>query len=440
MIYPNEPKIREIELKYDKKDLKTWGTFGAHDPSIFKDKDYYYVFSTDIIEENLIRPAVQIRRSKDLINWEYIGSAVENVPKDAYEWTNASGVWAPEVIKVNDEYYLYYCASTFGKTRSCIGLLKSKSIEGPWVDEGIVIKTDFDSDRNAIDPNLVYDRNNELWMSYGSFWTGIYIVKLDKSTGKPKYSNDMGKQIASRSYRVDGAIEGPYIVYNLKYDKYYLFVSYDSLFSDYNIRVGRADNIEGPYVDINGIEMTDINTENPNYVGNKIMGGYRFRDHQGFIAPGHNSILNDYENYYIVHHIRECNNPFNFFMNIRKIFWSDNGWPLISPERYSGEIEQEIEEYYIPGEWEFIILYRDLNRVIDSKLVTLNCNKSITLDYQGSWDYYNKDNMKIDVKLGNKEESFKGKISVAWDWELNKETLVITAMNNEGLTLWGKKR
>ena len=440
MIYPNEPKIREIELKYDKKDLKTWGSFGAHDPSIFKDENYYYVFSTDVIEENLITPAIQIRRSKDLINWEYIGSVLENIPKDAYEWTNASLVWAPEVIKVNDEYYLYYCVSTFGKTRSCIGLLKSKSIEGPWIDEGIVIKTDFDSDRNAIDPNLVYDRNGELWMSYGSFWTGIYIINLDKYTGKPKKPYDMGKQIASRSHRVDGAIEGPYIVYNIKYNKYYLFVSYDSLFADYNIRVGRADNIEGPYIDINGIEMTNINTENPNYVGNKVMGGYRFRDHQGFIAPGHNSILNDCENYYIVHHIRECNNPFNFFMNIRKIFWSDDGWPLISPERYSGEIEQEIEEYYISGEWEFIILYRDLNRVIDSKLVSLNHNKSITLDYEGNWDYYNKDNIKINIKLESKEESFKGKISVAWDWELNKETLVITAMNNEGLTLWGKKR
>ena len=440
MIYPNEPKVREIENNSDNKDLKAWGTFGAHDPSVFKDKDYYYVFSTDVLEKDLTNPAVQIRRSKDLINWDYIGNAVDKVPKDAYEWTNASGVWAPEAIKVNDEYYLYYCASTFGKTRSCIGLLKSKYIDGPWIDEGLVIKTDFNDDRNAIDPNLLYDRDGELWMAYGSFWTGIYIIKLDKNTGKPKKSNDMGKQIARRSHIVDGAIEGAYIVYNIKYDKYYLFVSYDSLAADYNIRVGRADNIEGPYTDINGVEMTDINTCNPNYVGNKIMGGYRFRDHHGWLAPGHNSVLNDFEKYYLVHHIRSGNNPMKFYMNVRKIFWSEDGWPLVSPERYAGEVEQEIKEYLIIGEWETIILYRDLNRIIDSKLVNLNFNKSISLDFKGYWRFYNRDNIELKLEIANKEEVFKGKISSAWDWELNKPTMIITAINDIGVSIWAKKK
>lgn len=440
IIYPNEPKARFIEANFESNDLKLWGTFGAHDPSIFKDNDFYYVFSTDVLEKDLINPAIQIRRSKDLIEWEYVGSAVDKVPESAYKWTKAEGVWAPEVIKVDDRYYLYYCASTFGKTRSCIGLLTSNSINGPWIDEGIVIKTDFNDNRNAIDPNLILDKTNRLWMSYGSFWTGIYIVELDKYTGKPINENDIGKQIATRSHLVDGAIEGPYIVYNIKFDKYYLFVSYDSLFADYNIRVGRADNIEGPYTDINGTDMTDINVENHNYVGNKIVGSYRFTNSNGWLAPGHNSVLNDNEKYYLVHHIRKADNPNKFYMNIRKVFWTDDGWPLVSPERYAGEIEQEIKEYSLPGSWEFIILYRDINRIIDAKKVKLNKDKSISGDLIGNWRFNKNDNIEIQLIIANELEIFKGKISTAWDWELNNPTMILTAINEIGISLWGKNQ
>lgn len=436
--YPNEPKVRFIENNFEKNNLKLWGTFGAHDPSIFKDNDSYYVFSTDVLEKNLINPAIQIRKSKDLINWEYIGSVVDKIPISAYEWTKADTVWAPEIIKVYNKYYLYYCASTFGKTRSCIGLLKSESINGPWEDKGIVIKTDFEDNRNAIDPNLIFDKEGRLWMAYGSFWSGIYIIELSKVTGKPILENDIGKQIACRSHLVDGAIEGAYIVYNVEFDKYYLFVSYDSLFSDYNIRVGRSDNIYGPYLDINGVEMTNINVENHNYVGNKILGGYRFKDSPGFIAPGHNSILNDNEKYYLVHHIRRADNPNKFYMNIRKIFWTKEGWPMVSPERYAGEEEQDIQKYQVLGEWEIIIFYRDLNRVIDSKTIFIKKDNTIYGNFKGSWDLIEKNIIKIELNIANKIESFSGKLSVAWDWELNKPTIVLTAINDIGISLWGK--
>ncbi|MBS5951337.1 MAG: arabinan endo-1,5-alpha-L-arabinosidase [Clostridium sp.] len=440
LIYPNEPKARFIESNFEIDNLKLWGTFGAHDPSIFKDDDIYYVFSTDVLEKNIMKPAIQVRMSKDLINWEYIGTAVDKVPKLAYEWTKSKGVWAPEVIKINGKYYLYYCASTFGKTRSCIGLLKSNSINGPWIDTGIVIKTDFNDNRNAIDPNLILDKEGRLWMAYGSFWTGIYIVELNKYTGKLLIESDIGKQIACRNHFVDGAIEGPYIVYNIEFDKYYLFASYDSLSADYNIRVGRSDNIDGPYLDINGIEMTDINVENHNYVGNKIIGSYRFIKSHGWLAPGHNTVLNDNEKYYLVHHIRKADNPNNFYMNIRKLFWSEDGWPMTSPERYAGEIEQEIKEYLLPGNWETIILYRDINRIIDSKKVYFSNYKSISGDLNGNWIFYEKDNIEIQLWIANKIEIFKGKISTAWDWESNNPTIILTAINEIGISLWGKKQ
>lgn len=437
--YPNEPKVREVELNFNKNDLDLWGTFGAHDPSIFKDNDFYYVFSTDVLEKDLINPAIQMRKSKDLINWEYVGNVVNKVPLIAYEWTRADGIWAPEVIKVENKYYLYYCASVFGKTRSCIGLLESDSINGPWKDNGIVIKTDFKDNRNAIDPNLILDKEGRLWMAYGSFWNGIYILELNRDTGKPKFKNDFGKQIACRSHLVDGAIEGAYITYNSIFNKYYLFVSYDSLFSDYNIRVGRSDSIEGPYVDINGVEFTNINVENPNYVGNKIIGGYRFKNSSGFISPGHNSVLNDEENYYLVHHIRNVENHNKFYLNIRRIFWTDGGWPIVSPERYAGEEYQEIKKCEILGDWEIIILYRDLNRIIDSKSIVIKDNNTILGDFNGLWSLNQKDKIKIELNIANKKEVFSGNMSVAWDWEFNKPTIIITAINDIGISLWGKR-
>jgi len=440
MIYPNEPKMKDFINKDRLEDSKEWGTLGAHDPSIFKDGNEYYVFSTDARVGGIAKPAVQIRKSKDLIKWEYVGQALDDIPKEAKMWTEADGIWAPEVTKVEDEYYLYYCASSFGKNKSYIGLLKSKSIDGPWKDEGIVIKTDNGDDRNAIDPNIAYDKNGDMWMSYGSFWTGIYLIKLNKNTGKPAKEDDIGINIARRHHSTEGAIEGPYIIYNDKYDKYYLFVSYDSLGSDYNIRVGRSDNIEGPYVDINENRMTDTKAVNPNNVGNKIIGGYRFGDKEGWIAPGHNSILKDKEDYYIIHHARKEYNSNWFYMHVRKILWSDDGWPMILPERYAGEVEQKVKKELLIGKWELIILYRDVNRLMVSKIYEFKENGEIYGEFKGGWRISNDNNIEIDIEIRNEKENYKGKVIPVWDWEEDIKTIAFTAIDKNSVVLWGKKR
>ncbi len=207
MNYPKEPKIKDLEYRNDLDINVNIGSLGAHDPSIFKDNDEYYVFSTDTNIVKNMKIAIQVRKSTDLINWTYQGELLSNIPEKAKFWTGAKGIWAPEVIKVKNQYYLYYCASSFGKNKSCIGLLKSNSLEGVWKDYGIVLKTDNGDDRNAIDPNLVYDKHGRLWLVYGSFWSGIYIVELDENTGKIKRDGDLGIQIASRNYCVEGAVE-----------------------------------------------------------------------------------------------------------------------------------------------------------------------------------------------------------------------------------------
>lgn len=440
VVFPEDPKQGELKDISIINKSSEWGALGAHDPSVFKDGDTYYVFSTDARVGGIPTPGIQVRKSKDMINWKYVGTAIDGVPLEAKEWSNAEGIWAPEMTKIGDEYYLYYCASSFGKNKSYIGLLKSKFIEGPWKDQGVVIKSNYSDNKNALDPNIVYDRDGQMWMSYGSFWNGIYLVRLDKETGKPVDDNDMGINIARRDSSVSGAVEGPYIIYNNEQDKYYLFVSYDSLSEDYNIRVGRADNIEGPYLDINGNEMTDTTSFNPNDIGNKIAGGYKFGEGQGWMAPGHNSVLNDNGEYYIYHHVRLEESPDWFYLNVRKIVWSKDGWPMLSPERYSGEKEQKIESKAIAGEWETIIQDKNINTVIPSTKYTFTSNGKIKNENQsGKWNLTEDNIITITLPNNNGEEAeYQGQVLPAWDWENNKRTLVFTAIDKTGIAVWGK--
>ncbi|WP_026887230.1 arabinan endo-1,5-alpha-L-arabinosidase [Clostridium beijerinckii] len=438
--FPENPKIEELRDSSIVLDKSNWGTLGAHDPSIYKDKDTYYVFSTDARVGGPATPGIQVRKSKDLINWEFIGQALKGIPEEAKKWSNAQGIWAPEVTKVGDQYYLYYCTSSFGKNRSYIGLFKSKSIEGPWEDQGLVLKTNQGEDRNALDPNIVYDKDGQMWMSYGSFWSGIYVVKLDKNTGKPLNLNDKGKNISKRDAAVSGAVEGPYIIYNEEQKKYYLFVSYGSLSSDYNVRVGRADNIEGPYLDSNGNDMTDISNSKPDEIGNKILGGYKFGDSEGWMAPGHNSILNDNGNYYIVHHVRTEKNKDWFYLNVRKILWSEDGWPIVSPERYTGEKEQAIEKNALIGNWQVILQDKNNNKIIPSEQYEFASNGKIKNEKQsGKWELDGDNNIYIELTNSNGEKiEYSGKVIPSWDWENKKQTIVFTAIDSNGISLWGK--
>ncbi|MDT8719147.1 arabinan endo-1,5-alpha-L-arabinosidase [Clostridium sp. 19966] len=416
-------------------DSSKWGTLNTHDPSIFKDGDTYYVFSTDARIGGSVAPGIEVRKSKDMINWQYVGQALKGVPAEAEEWTGAQGLWAPDVTKIGEYYYLYYAASSFGKNTSYIGLERSKSIEGPWEDMGCVVKTEEGDNMNAIDPNIVFDDEGSLWLSYGSFWTGIYILKLDKNTGKPEDKEDKGKNIASRSSSVSGAVEGPYIIYNDKQKKYYLFESYDSLAKDYNVRVGRADKIDGPYVDIEGNDLTDT-TIDPNKVGNKILGGYKFADTVGWMAPGHNSVLKDGEDYYIFHHARVENEVNWFYLNVRKIVWSEDGWPMVSTERYAGEKEEKIDKALVPGKWDVIILKKDDNGIISSKEYDLKKNGRVN---GGTWELSGDNSLTIKLS-DKKEDTYKCKILPAWDYENNRRTIVFTGINKNGLAIWGKMK
>ncbi|QOS77335.1 arabinan endo-1,5-alpha-L-arabinosidase [Paenibacillus sp. JNUCC31] len=442
--FPAAPQDNQLYDTSILDDESRWTVNNAHDPAIIKTDQGYYVYSTDVRVAGEAKPGVMVRKSDDLINWTWVGQALPGIPQDALDWTGAVNLWAPDVIQVGDTYRMYYSASTFGSTRSAIGLQTSTSPEGPWKDEGLVVKTaENEKDKlNAIDANPIVDAEGNPWMVYGSFFDGIYIAPLDPETGKFK-EKGYGTRIAARDRATEeGAVEGPYIVYNPEFKKYYLFVSYDSLFEDYNVRVARSDSITGPYTDVNGMNMLD--TEHlPQYeVGTKILGGYRFTEGEGWIAPGHNSVLQDGADYYIVHHARGETDKNWPYLHVRKMLWTKDGWPVVSPERYAGETAQDIPKSLIAGEWEGIALDPSVDGQVQAVPYELESNGQIKSGKgSGKWTFDGKQTLTLEWKEspwgGDSTEELK--LLPSWDWERSQPALVVTGLSDRGIAVWGKQ-
>jgi arabinan endo-1,5-alpha-L-arabinosidase len=261
------------------------------------------------------------------------------------------------------------------------------------------------------------------------------IVQINKDTGLLE-EKGLGKNIASRPTYVQGSVEGAYIKYNSHTKYYYLFVSYGSLSSDYNVRVGRSKAVTGPYIDYNGNEMTNT-SKKANDVGLKITTGYKFENEQGWMALGHNSVLNDNGKWYLICHARPANEVNWPYLQVRTMVWSDDGWPMVSPEMYAGESVQKIDEKRIAGIYDRIKFEnspKDL--VIKSTRMYFKSDKSCLVgDKKGKWKM-DGDNTLI-ISIEDMTETYK--VIPSWDWGNSKTTLVLTGMDNNGICIWGKK-
>ncbi len=407
--------------------------WGAHDPAIYRDPEsgMYYVYQTNAIA----------RKSEDLIHWETIGKVVTDPPKEALEWTKSHAIWAPDIVKVGDTYRLYCSNSSWGVRQSAIFLAESKNPEGPFEPRGCVLKTKEEegSPVNAIDANLVEEEETgDLYMAYGSFWEGCHILKLDKETGYAA-EEGIGTCIAKRPKWTDGAIEGPYIRYNRNTGYYYLFVSYGHLSRDYNIRVARSRKLTGPYVDYNGRPMTDVE-DAENKVGYLLACGYAFDGGQAYMAPGHNSVLEDEDGrWYLVCHIRHHNlsGPEPSIMQIHQMLWTDDGWPILNPMCYAGETIQPFAPEAAAGVYERMTLSPEVPQgVCHSGMMVLSRDKTAqAASLQGHWEFSGGN--RLTVQFGPITEEYT--MVPAWDWDRWEPTIAITGKNNRGICLWGKK-
>jgi len=291
----------------------------AHDPTVVQCGGKYYRFCSG--------PGIPVASSGDLESWAPAGSGRvfgKNPEWTAREVPGSTDYWAPEVVRLGGRYRVYYSVSTFGSNRSAIGVASNATLDPDspdyaWVDEGSVIESKSEDLYNCIDPCVAIDGDGVPWMSFGSFWTGIKLVKLDVDSGKLADPKAEPIAIAHRLDSVD-AIEGSYIL--PKGGKYYLFVSFDFCCrgnqSTYNIRIGRADSIVGPYFDKEGVPMLKGG-------GSLIReGGDRYK------GPGHNSILIDKGRYYLVYHAYDAQAGGMARFRIEPLKWDAEGWPYVT--------------------------------------------------------------------------------------------------------------
>lgn len=292
--------------------------YGVHDPTLIEADGKYYIFSTG--------QGIQIRCSNDLITWDLCKAVYFRRPEWIKEEVPAVGdLWAPDISFYNGKYQVYYSASSFGDNESAIGLATNATldIDSPdyeWQDEGLVIKSERGFNWNAIDPNFVLDKEGEPWLVFGSYWSGIKLIKLDATTGLRSDEDAALHSLASRT--APGAVEAPFIIYREPY--YYLFVSFDQccrgVDSTYNIRVGRSETITGPYLDREEMPM-------------EYGGGTLLRESsERWKGPGHSAIFTQEGQDFLVYHSYDADNVGRPTLRLEPITWQD-GWPTLPEQR-----------------------------------------------------------------------------------------------------------
>jgi arabinan endo-1,5-alpha-L-arabinosidase len=235
----------------------------VHDPSVIRQGSTYYVFTTDASSSQ--GGFIPIRCSTDKIAWTACGYIFSTLPS----WISgavpqATEIWAPDISYFNSVYHVYYAASSFGSNVSAIGLVTNTTLDSTdpnynWVDQGLVLQSSSSDNFNAIDPNILIDAGGSVWLTYGSFWTGIYQQQVDPATGQIQ-SGSATYHLAERASDIpNDPIEGSSLVYQDGF--YYLFVSWDYCCeanpsqSDYKIVVGRGTSANGPFTDESGVDM-----------------------------------------------------------------------------------------------------------------------------------------------------------------------------------------
>ncbi|MBR2228928.1 MAG: family 43 glycosylhydrolase [Prevotella sp.] len=319
----------------------------VHDPVMAYEDSTWYIFATGM--------GIQQMTSRDRQTWTVKGAPLMSVIP---QWTQDSvpgfrhHVWAPDVIKWHDRWWLAYSCSTFGRNGSAIGLLSTRSLaSGLWDDMGCIVTSREGRDNwNAIDPNFIIDDQDNPWLVWGSFWDGIQLVRLDttmhvgKESGVRSQESVKPRTIARRfnlsapdgkkalsinpnppknptsDFAGPNAIEAPFI---FKHDGwYYLFVSWDYCCqgskSNYRVAVGRSRSVEGPYLDPDGIDMRDG-------------GGMIFLegDKKAFEATGHCAAYTfDGQDIFICHGYSIAHQGASILIQ-RPISWTPDSWPIL---------------------------------------------------------------------------------------------------------------
>ena len=507
----------------------------VHDPSIVWNpaSQTYYIFgshraaakTTDLMSWSTIpsfvnattfsTPAVT-KVKKDGVEYDFAFNAQAWSKRGNARYDITGNLWAPDVIwnPVMNKWCMYM--SVNGECwYSSIVLLTSDNIEGPYTYQAPVVISGFhtgdaykDTDLeivlgtqsslpsrysmkgtlvagnwgerwpNNIDPCVFYDEEGKLWMSYGSWSGGIWMLELDEETGLRDYDVTyeltgsgngitvdpyFGKKIAG-GYYVSG--EASYIEYIGGW--YFLFVTYGGLAAggvknDYNnggyqMRVFRSEKPDGPYIDARNTDavfksfLTDFGPSANDNRGVYIFGAYTDWGNQakgtlGERSQGHNSIIAAEDGRtYLVYHTRFQNRGEEHQVRVHQVFQNEDGWLVAAPFEYTGEqvtsadiaASQQIATDRIPGTWQLLIhpfkLDHTKKEAAKPVEIQLNADGSVSGAQTGTWSVQEGTSY-FTIKLGTTE--YKGVMVEQTLEPTDNKTIAFTCLNRNGVTVWG---
>jgi len=483
----------------------------------------YYIFgshkagayTTDMMNWTQANPKWKVGSNNNALNKNaFVTPAVKKVKKggvevdfpqfNAMDWAgktdanyNIDGnMWAPDVIwNPTMNKWCMYLSINGDKWHSSIILLTSDNITGPYLYQGPVVISGFDNGDhsfkdtdvelvldtldalpsrynspwastqkfslpNNIDPCVFYDEEGKLWIAYGSWSGGIFMLELDEETGLRDYDVTyttsggdpyFGKRIAG-GYYVSG--EGPYIEHIGDY--YYLFMSYGFYSPDggYEMRVFRSSNPDGPYKDASNHNaiftsyVMNYGTGDSDTRGMKLMGAYNNWGAQtvGECAQGHNSIIAAPDGRtYLVYHTKFNNGTSNHQVRVHQVFVNKDGWLVAAPFEYNGETitdeqiatTQPFTEEELAGTYNLLIHkykmdYQNMEEVTPIS-ITLSADGKIRGDKNGSWN--------IEEGTGYIRLSLGGIIynGVVFEETMDgngANVISITAISKSGVSVW----
>ena len=383
--------------------------------------------------------------------------------------TIKGNLWAPDIIYNEDmgQWCLYYSMSGDSSNfRSSIFMMTSDNLTGPYEFVDFVVFSGFNmgtgagvddyknvtgdqsvpsrysNNKNAwnndygvscIDPSVLYDKEGGLWLNYGSWSGGIFLIKLDNKTGLRDTDYDYGyEDVTYDATKTDALVydpylgvhiaggwyvsgEGPYIAHMNGY--YYLFLSYGfySPEGGYNMRVFRSKTIDGRYEDMNGnwAVYTDAESNSGiNYGGNVSKGEVLMQNYKwswwtgpASLAQGHNSVLVDGDKVYLIYHIKYDDGTAHHNVEVHELVFGEDGWPLAAPFQKSetDKVITDATTEQLAGSWSVILHtpvdYENLKFNTD-KVITLTSDGKVTGAYTGTWSL---DGQYITITIGGTE-------------------------------------
>ncbi|HEU5134023.1 MAG TPA: glycoside hydrolase family 43 protein [Steroidobacteraceae bacterium] len=444
----------------------------VHDPSVIKVGAEYWVFGSHLAAA----------RSTDLMNWTLVADGVNNANplftnvlttlQQTFTWSQVNDLWAPDVVKLaSNKFYFYYDSCRGDSPLSALGVAVADSINGPYTnpqqflrsgmqglsDDGI---TNYDArvHPNVVDPHTFFDATGNLWMVYGSYSGGIFILAMNETTGLPESGQGYGRHLSGGNH---ARIEGAYVLHNPQTGFYYLFTSFGGLAANgaYNIRVARSQAPDGPYFDAAGTDMATVRG-NPAVLfddapiaphGQKLMGNHEFAlaagetgAAPGYVSPGHNSAYYDagLGKYFLIFHTRFPGRGEQHEIRVHELLFNSQGWPVVAPFRYAPHsmsptpVVAEITNADVPGAYKVIDHGEDMSATVKpSQAIRLNADGTMSGALTGTWIH--RGGNLIDVALSG--VIYHGVLSRQWNTNANRFVVTFSAQARYGASVWGAR-